>query len=120
MRLAVLWMRRAISPRLAMRSVRAIERFSAETGEPMVFHQTGSLKIARTPDDEAQLRRDVERGRRLGIDIEHISLSEARGLLPYFETDSVRAVSYTASGGISNTNCLSTDRLWRGSRNLRR
>jgi glycine/D-amino acid oxidase-like deaminating enzyme len=83
--------------RLAMRSVRAIERFAAETGEPMIYHQTGSLKIARTPDDEAQLRRDVERGRRLGIDIEHISLSEARGLLPYLETAGIRAISYTGS-----------------------
>jgi len=53
--------------RLASLAVRKIERFTEETGEPLVYHQTGSLKIARTSEHEAQLRREVARGQRLGL-----------------------------------------------------
>src|SRR5258707_11935822 len=42
--------------RLAMMSVQAIARFIEETGEPLIFYQPGSLKIARTPEHEEQLR----------------------------------------------------------------
>src|SRR6476620_9861890 len=45
--------------RLAMHAVRKIERFTEETGEPLVYHQVCSLKIARTLEHEAQLHREV-------------------------------------------------------------
>src|SRR5688500_12028629 len=35
---------------LARRAVRKIEAFERETGEPLAFHQSGALKIARTPE----------------------------------------------------------------------
>ena len=41
---------------LAKRAVRKIEAFERETGEPLVFHQSGALKIARTPEHVAQLQ----------------------------------------------------------------
>ena len=41
--------------RIAARGVEKIMNFQAETGEPMVFFQPGSLKIARRPEHEAQL-----------------------------------------------------------------
>ena len=45
--------------RLAMMAVRKIERFEADTGEPLVYHQPGSMKIARTPEHHEQLKREV-------------------------------------------------------------
>jgi glycine/D-amino acid oxidase-like deaminating enzyme len=51
---------------LAQRAVRKIEAFEQDTGEPLVFHQSGALKIARTPAHAAQLRRELEQSRRLG------------------------------------------------------
>lgn len=83
--------------RLATRAVRKIERFTAETGEPLVYHQTGSLKIARTLEHEEQLRREVERGRRLGIAVELISPAEACGLSPFLRPTGIRAVTYAPS-----------------------
>lgn len=83
--------------RLAMRAVRKITQFTAETGEPLVYHQSGSLKIARTMEHEAQLHREVERGRRLGLDVDFVSPSEAGMLAPFLRPTGIRAVTFTPS-----------------------
>ena len=80
--------------RIAARGVEKIMNFQAETGEPMVFFQPGSLKIARRPEHEAQLHEEVARGRRLGLDVAMIPLDEARRLMPYLVTEGVRAVMH--------------------------
>src|SRR5260370_42489134 len=53
--------------RLASRAVAKIERFTEETGEPMVFFQPGSLKIARTPEHEKQVHEEVAPGKQPGL-----------------------------------------------------
>jgi glycine/D-amino acid oxidase-like deaminating enzyme len=79
---------------LARRAVEKICRFEQETGEPLVFHQSGSLKIARTPDHARQLRDEVARGQRLGIDIDFVAPEEATRLMPFFRPVGVAAISY--------------------------
>ena len=64
--------------RIAARGVQKIIDFQVETGEPMVFVQPGSLKIARRPEHEAQLNDEVKQGTDLGLDVALISLDEAR------------------------------------------
>src|SRR5437870_3767613 len=54
---------------LAAMAVKKIERFEVDTGQPLAFHQPGSLKIARLPAHEEQLREEVTRGKRLGLDV---------------------------------------------------
>src|SRR6266498_3465311 len=44
--------------RLATMAVEKIKNFAAETGEEMVYFQSGSLRIARTAEHEDQLRQD--------------------------------------------------------------
>jgi glycine/D-amino acid oxidase-like deaminating enzyme len=83
--------------RIAARGVDKIVRFEAETGEPMVFFQPGSLKVARRQEHEEQLREEVERGRQLGLDVALISLEEAQRLMPYLVTDGVRSVMHMRS-----------------------
>jgi glycine/D-amino acid oxidase-like deaminating enzyme len=83
--------------RLAMMSVRAIARFTEETGEPLVFYQPGSLKIARTPEHAEQLRAEVERGRRIGLEIGIVSPAEAHRLMPFLEPVGIQAVTYSPS-----------------------
>lgn len=83
--------------RLAMLAVKKIERFEAETGEPITYYQSGSMKIARTPDHEEQLHDEVARGRRLGLDVDFVSVGEARRMMPFLETRGIRAVTYTPS-----------------------
>ena len=49
---------------LAVKGVREIERFVEVTGEPFVYHQSGSLKIARRAEHGEQLKEEVELGQR--------------------------------------------------------
>ena len=74
---------------LAKRAVRKIEAFEQETGEPIVFHQPGALKIARLPDHVEQLRNEMARGRRLATGVEMISPDEARAKNPFLNTTGV-------------------------------
>jgi glycine/D-amino acid oxidase-like deaminating enzyme len=83
--------------RIAALSVRKIESFSADTGEPLEFHQPGSLKIARRPEHEAQLHEEVARGQRLGLDVALITPDEARRLMPYLQTAGVLAAMHMRS-----------------------
>ena len=80
---------------LARRAVRKIEGFKEETGEEIVFHQPGALKIARMPDHVEQLRREVERGQRIGTGVEMISPSEARAKNPFLHTTGILGVIYS-------------------------
>src|SRR5438093_1534905 len=79
---------------LAKMAVEKIKNFTAETGEEMIYFQSGSLKIARTAEHEQQLRRDVERGQKLGVDVDFVSAAKARQLMPFFEPAGIRAVTY--------------------------
>jgi glycine/D-amino acid oxidase-like deaminating enzyme len=83
--------------RIAARAVKKIETFAADTGEPMVFFQPGSLKIARRPEHEAQLHEEVARGKRLGLDVALVTPEDAQRLMPYLATDGVRAAMHVRS-----------------------
>jgi glycine/D-amino acid oxidase-like deaminating enzyme len=83
--------------RIAARGVQKIVDFEVETGEPIVFHQPGSLKIARRPEHEAQLHEEAKRGRRLGLDVAMISPDQAQQLMPYLMTEGIRAVMHMRS-----------------------
>ena len=80
---------------LARLAVRKIETFTKDTGEPLTYHQPGALKIARLPEHEAQLEAEVARGRRLGVELDFISLEEARRKMPFLETRGIRAVTFS-------------------------
>src|SRR5438445_1764167 len=84
-----------VMTRLAMMAVKKIERFEAETGEPLAYHQSGSMKIARTPEHRAQLEREVAAGRRLGLEIDLISVADARRLTPFPDGAAAQGVTQT-------------------------
>ena len=81
--------------RLATMAVDRIKNFTAETGEELVYSQSGSLRIARTPEHERQLQEDVERGRKLGVNVEFVSPTKAQQLMPFLEPAGIRAVTYS-------------------------
>ena len=80
--------------RIAADAVRRIETFEADTGEPLLFHQPGSLKVARREEHAEQLLDEVARGRRLGLDVAMVPPGEARRLMPFLHTEGVRAVMH--------------------------
>jgi len=59
----------------------AIEAFAEETGQPLDWVHSDSLKIARRRQDAA----DVERGRRMSLEVELISLEQANLLNPFLK-----------------------------------
>jgi len=71
-----------------------IRRFTQETGQPLDWVHSGSLKVARRDEDVAVIEEDIVRGRRLGLDVERISPEEAHRLNPFLEPDGVAAVMW--------------------------
>jgi glycine/D-amino acid oxidase-like deaminating enzyme len=69
-----------------------LERFAADTGQPLDWTRSGSLKVARRPADVPVIKEDLERGRRLGLDVEQVSGDEAHRLNPFLRPDDVLTV----------------------------
>ncbi|WP_046869419.1 NAD(P)/FAD-dependent oxidoreductase [Microvirga massiliensis] len=69
-----------------------IRRFSADTGQPLDWVHSGSLKVARRPQDTEVIAGDVARGRRMGLDVAQISPEEASRLNPFLRPDGICAV----------------------------
>src|SRR5205809_6903704 len=75
-------MRRSeLMTRLATMAVEKIKTFAAETGEEMIYFQSGSLRIARTPAHEQPLQRDSALGQQLGVYIDFVSPAQARQVM---------------------------------------
>ena len=68
-----------------------LRRFSADTGQPLNWVHSGSLKIARRPQDAEVILEDIARGRRMGLDVERISPEEASRMNPFLRPDGIRA-----------------------------
>ena len=77
---------------LVQRAAAKLERFTADTGEPLDWTRPGSLKVARRPEDVPVVEGDLERGRGLGLDVELLSGDEAHALNPFLQADGVLAV----------------------------
>ena len=80
---------------LAQRAVAKLGAFTAETGQPLRFTQSGALKIARTERDAEQLAREVARGASVGVPIELITVAEARRRLPILGERGIVAVTWS-------------------------
>jgi glycine/D-amino acid oxidase-like deaminating enzyme len=70
---------------------RKIEAFTDETGQPLDWVHSGSLKIARRPQDVDVIKADFERGRRMRLDVELISPEQASRLNPLLRPNGVEA-----------------------------
>ena len=70
---------------------RKIETFTVETGQPLDWVHSGSLKIARRPQDADVIAADLDRGRRMGLDVEQVSPQEAHRLNPFLKPSGVVA-----------------------------
>jgi glycine/D-amino acid oxidase-like deaminating enzyme len=70
---------------------RKIETFTVETGQPLDWVHSGSLKIARRPQDADVIAADLDRGRRMGLDVEQVSPEEAHRRNPFLKPSGVVA-----------------------------
>jgi glycine/D-amino acid oxidase-like deaminating enzyme len=82
---------------IAARAVKKIETFSEDTGEPLLFYQPGSLKVARRLEHAAQIHEEVARGQALGLPVNLLTPEQARGLMPFLHAEGVKAVMHMRS-----------------------
>ena len=81
--------------RLAQRAVTKLATFTDETGQPLRFTQSGALKIARTERDAEQLAREVARADDVGVEVDFVSVAEARRRLPILGARGIVAVTWS-------------------------
>src|SRR5437773_2858623 len=81
--------------KLARRAVVKLAAFADETSQPLRFTQSGALKIARTDRDGEQLGREIARGRAAGIEIDWITIAEARRRLPILGERGIVAITWS-------------------------
>ena len=82
----------ALMTELIKQAAAKIKTFTVDTGQPLDWVHSGSLKVARRHQDAEVIESDIERGRRLGLDVERISPQEAHRLNPFLEPEGVLAV----------------------------
>jgi len=73
-------------------AAKKIARLTEETGQPLDWVRSGSLKVARRAEDARVLTDDLRRGVEHGLDVERISPEEARRLNPFLMVQGVEAV----------------------------
>ena len=83
--------------RLAMMAVQKITQFQEETGEPMGYFQSGSVKIARTERDLRQIDEEITEGRGVGLDINPLDADGLRELTPFASPEGVLGMWFTPS-----------------------
>ena len=64
-----------------------------------IFIQTGSLRIAETPERAAEIASLVEMGKSIGFDIDHMPIEEVALRMPYMRTDDLINACYCPTDG---------------------
>lgn len=92
----------AINIRLAMESVRFFERLHQEMGADPEFRQHGYLFLATTEEDATTFRQNVALQSSLGLDVDILSPSEAKELVPALNVDDVLLATYCPTDGYAD------------------
>ncbi|PTB22157.1 FAD-dependent oxidoreductase [Trinickia symbiotica] len=69
-----------------------IRRFSEDSGQPLDWVHSGSLKVARRPVDAEVIQEDILRGRRHGLDVDELSADAAHRLNAFLQPKGIAAV----------------------------
>ncbi|MEK7677744.1 MAG: FAD-binding oxidoreductase [Verrucomicrobiota bacterium] len=84
--------------RMLMDGVQIVKELEQRAGVE-IFVQTGSLRIAETPDRAQEIKDLVAMGKSIGFNIDHISIDEVARLLPYMKTDDLLDACYCPTDG---------------------
>ncbi len=70
-----------------------------QRAEVDIFVQTGSLRVAETPERAQEIVDLVAMGKSIDFDIDHIPIEEVAGKLPYMKTDDLLDACYCPTDG---------------------
>lgn len=85
-----------------------IEHFTEETGQPLDWVKSGSMKIARRGADANVLQTDLRRGRAMGLDVEAISPRDIPTLHPFVHAKGIEGAIRIGDDGYFNPAQLAT------------
>nr|WP_246810269.1 FAD-dependent oxidoreductase [Methyloligella sp. GL2] len=85
--------------RLIQDSTALYSRLEAETEQATGWVQTGSLRLACTPERRTQIEASVSMARTFGLDAQMISAAEAQSLFPVMQVDDVLCAAWMPSDG---------------------
>ncbi len=90
--------------RLSMESIRVFERFEAELGTPIDFHQHGYLFLISNNDHATAFHRNIAMQRSLGIDVQWLEPGDIPAIAPGTRLDGVLGAAFCARDGICDPN----------------
>jgi len=90
--------------RLSLESIRAIEHFADDVGQPIDFHQDGYLFLLSSDRSVSTFRKNVVLQRRLGVDVEWLDAEQAARLAPGLDVGGVMGATFCARDGIADPN----------------
>jgi 4-methylaminobutanoate oxidase (formaldehyde-forming) len=85
--------------RMLEQSVDMYRGLEAETGQPVDWHETGSLRLSCSPERTLELRRLATMAKSFGLPMVIVSPAEAQGLFPLMSTVDVEAAAFLPTDG---------------------
>ena len=95
-----------INVRLSIESIRMLERFEEELGQPIGLRQCGYLFLLTTEADVQAFRENVALQHRLGVLTEWLSADEVRQRLPLMRLDGVLGGTFYGRDGLTDPNSV--------------
>src|SRR3954463_12139077 len=90
--------------RLSLASIGLMERFAADVGHPIDFHQDGYLFLLSSEASVETFKRNVALQRGLGVDVQWLDAPQAAALAPGLNPDGVLAATFCQRDGIADPN----------------
>jgi sarcosine oxidase subunit beta len=94
----------AANIKLSIESIGLLERFEAEVGHAIDFHQDGYLFLLSTDDSVATFRRNVALQRSLGVDVDWLDAAAAAEAARGLQTDGVLGATFCRRDGVADPN----------------
>ena len=85
--------------RMLEQSVEMYRGLEAETGQAVDWHETGSLRLACSPERVMELKRLTTMAKSFGLPMEVVSPTRAQELFPLMTTDGVLAAAFLPTDG---------------------
>lgn len=105
-----------VMSRVHQYSVALYQTLEQETGQPVGFHKTGSLRLASVPDRMDEYRYHAAKARYLNLPFEIIGAEEITKLNPLVNTDGILGAVWNPDDGYIDPSML-TNALAQGARN---
>ena len=95
-----------INVKLSIESIRMLERFEDELGQPIGLKMCGYLFLLTLPEDVAAFERNVALQHRLGVQTEWLSPDEVRRRVPLIDGSDVLAGTFHGRDGLTDPNSV--------------